>query len=317
MGRFCSKRWGRGNFAVIAFTLGLVWQSTVYAARPLADCHSYLNTFVRSFQLPYRGHYHHANFSWPKFQLHLKELLLKYPDRFHFDIVGRDDGFDIYKISTTGAHDDPKKIRLVVTAGVHGEEPLGVSAALDLLTAYASDSTLRSKVELVMYPALNPWGLANFSRVNRRGQNFYGGWRSERGYEVPRMLMRDLQGQRFDLALDLHGAWPFTKHYLIRTGPDGGLSERAMATIPLAERLPSFTGKYPGRNAARGSYLMVAPGISEADYGYGTIQYFLNSIADAGYTPEYPGVPNPEQAHGYNTRLVRALIDEVYRAIRE
>ncbi len=246
------------------------------------------------------------------FQLHLKELILKYPDRFQFETIGRDDGFDIYKITTLGNHNDSQKLRIVVTAGVHGEEPLGVSAALDILELYGRDKSFSDNVELVVYPALNPWGLSQFSRVNRQRKNFYGGWRFKTGYSVPMMIMRDLQHEHFDLALDLHGAWPFAKHYLIRTRPDGGISAKAMTAIPKEERLKSWTGQYPARNTPTGSYLMVAEGISEANSGYGTIQYFLDSIADYSYTTEYPGVPNPENAHRFNVSLIKALIDEVY-----
>jgi len=301
---------------LIALLLACATSAPAWAARSISLCHLYLSAYERPFTPAYQGKFHRVHFSWPLFQLHLKELMLKYPDRFELTSIGRDAGYDMYRVTTLGDHRDRDKIRLVITGGVHGEEPLGVAAALDLIERYATDESFRRKVEFVMYPALGPWGLTRFSRINEQRKNYYGGWRPNSGYRGPELVMKDLEGEHFDLALDLHGAWPFTKHYLIRRHPDGGISDRAIAAVPPEERLGTRSGEFPARNTPTGSYWMVAPGISQAQYGYGTIQHYLDSIADLSFTTEYPGVPHPDQAHEHNMNLILALIDEVHGVVR-
>lgn len=89
---------------------------------------------------------------------------------------------------------------LYLSAGIHGDEAGGTEG----LIAWAELHTLQlQKLNLMIFPCLNPWGLVNNVRTDAIGVDRN---RSYHDHSVPatRAHLDELHGRRFDAALVLH-----------------------------------------------------------------------------------------------------------------
>ena len=85
---------------------------------------------------------------------------------------------------------------ILLTAGLHGEEPAGAYALLEFLRKVEPDFSLD------VFPCLNPWGFMNGKRKNREGLDLNREFSRKNAAEEVRLLKAEL-GQYF-LAADLH-----------------------------------------------------------------------------------------------------------------
>ncbi|MDQ2688632.1 MAG: succinylglutamate desuccinylase/aspartoacylase family protein, partial [Armatimonadota bacterium] len=91
-----------------------------------------------------------------------------------------------------------------VTAGVHGDEPEGVEAALGLLESLADASLSPLKRHhLVILPCLNPSGLAQGTRTNALGQDINRQFHTDT-LPVPAAVRRFVQPAQSAVLIDLH-----------------------------------------------------------------------------------------------------------------
>ncbi len=92
---------------------------------------------------------------------------------------------------------------LYVSAGIHGDE-VGATEGLLRWAERGGLAALRSAgIPFVLAPCLNPWGLANNSRVDARGRDLNRSFQSPRLSPI-RELRAALEKRRFRLALTLH-----------------------------------------------------------------------------------------------------------------
>lgn len=97
------------------------------------------------------------------------EQILGYADRFDVTTLGeREHAGERYPILRVGSRQRADK-RLLVLAGVHGNEQAGILAVPELLDAYHGARELHPKVELVVVTPVNPVGAAHLSRFNGEG----------------------------------------------------------------------------------------------------------------------------------------------------
>jgi hypothetical protein len=125
----------------------------------------------------------------------------------------------------------PKK-RIYISAGIHGDEPAGPLAALELLKANAWGDHW----DVTVLPCLNPTGFA----LNRR--------ENDEGIDLNRQYLRPtaketlahtkwLERQAaFDLCLVLHEDWEAAGFYVYELNPEGKLS-LAEAMIQAVEKI--------------------------------------------------------------------------------
>jgi hypothetical protein len=112
------------------------------------------------------------------------------------------------------------KLRVVVTGGVHGNEPCGAGAAMLLIEQLAANPKLREDMEFIVVPTVNPTSLkANNRRtlgadvdLNREFDN------DDMSPEEVVLLQDYLRNKKYDLGLDLHsgyakrdGFWVYSK----------------------------------------------------------------------------------------------------------
>jgi hypothetical protein len=112
--------------------------------------------------------------------------------------------YTIPRISFSGPRTGVPQKRIGLFALVHGDEPAGAFALLELLQKLAGEPALAAGYDLVCYPVCNPTGFEDGTRHNRAGfdlnREF---WRGSRQPEVL-ILERELAAQGFDGIVALH-----------------------------------------------------------------------------------------------------------------
>jgi hypothetical protein len=97
--------------------------------------------------------------------------------------------------------------RIGIFAGIHGDEPSGVVAALQILDHLSQEADLGRFHEIYVYPVCNPWGFDANRREGESGKDlnrcFWGESEQEEEAEV-RLLEQELRAKAFDAIIALH-----------------------------------------------------------------------------------------------------------------
>ncbi len=108
-------------------------------------------------------------------------------------------------------------IRIYISAGIHGDEPAGPLAVLQLL----QDNVWPANAEISLLPCLNPTGFPLNRRENAHGNDLNRDYRHFETAEV-RAHVDWLKRQRpFDLTFCLHEDWESHGFYLYELNPEG------------------------------------------------------------------------------------------------
>lgn len=185
---------------------------------------------------------------WPELQQRLSQVAAQLG--VPLETAGEVDAEPIYRLRFgQGA-------RVLLAAGIHGEEPGGVTGCLAFLESEAAHWSRR--VQFDVWPCLNPFGYIRGLRHNGRDVDPN---RQFRNPEDPlsSLMWAQLKDQRFDFGLDLHEDSDFTGFYIYETTEQGPWFRRrvrdAMARVgPVCEWADDPTvrrGLVPrGRSAA-------------------------------------------------------------------
>lgn len=108
--------------------------------------------------------------------------------------------------------------RVYLSAGIHGDEPAGPLALLELMRC----GFFSTRIHWSLCPALNPTGLAAALRDNAEGVDMNRDYRRRRSREVAAHAHWLAERQTPDLFLSLHEDWETTGFYLyeINLGED-------------------------------------------------------------------------------------------------
>jgi predicted deacylase len=194
----------------------------------------------------------------------------------------------------------PPRLRVLITAGVHGNENVGPGAAVALLDQLLTRLSLRQGVSVTVVPCLNPTGFVLGTRENADGIDL--NRRCLDGDGAPlevRILRRLLDREDFDLAVDLHSAGGRCYGFFALHLDSQTLLEEAM--VRLARR-------FPVEGDDDGPYHYPAPGVFVSD-NRGTLKDATKAAgAKWSVTVEAPrALPYPEQVAG-TAALVKELI---------
>jgi len=138
----------------------------------------------------------------------------------------------------TGPGDRGSFLRVGIFAGIHGDEPSGAQAAVELLRRLHQNPQPALGYELFVYPVCNPWGYAHDTRWLKSGSDMNREfWRGSDEIEVL-VLEGQLMKLAFDGIVSLHtddsspGLYGFVKgHQLTRHVLDPSL-EAASRFLP-------------------------------------------------------------------------------------
>lgn len=101
----------------------------------------------------------------------------------------------------TAAHD---LIRIGLFTGIHGDEPAGPLAALNLLAQLVRQPHLAAGYHLTVYPTINPYGLAAGTRHDQEGYDLNREFWKESTRPAVRRLEQELRASRFQGIIALH-----------------------------------------------------------------------------------------------------------------
>ena len=93
--------------------------------------------------------------------------------------------------------------RVLVTGGVHGNEPAGCAWVTQLVSLLADGQQLYGKASFDLVPLVNPWGWSRDIRYNREGRDINRDFASFETQEA-RILERMFDSRGYDLAIDHH-----------------------------------------------------------------------------------------------------------------
>jgi hypothetical protein len=97
-----------------------------------------------------------------------------------------------------------RQLRIAVFAGIHGDEPEGVQAAMSFVKLLESRPELARGYSVTVYPVCNPTGFEDSTRHSRSGKDLNREfWRNSNEPEV-RLLEAELVSHSFDGLIALH-----------------------------------------------------------------------------------------------------------------
>ncbi|PTY06545.1 peptidase M14 [Opitutaceae bacterium EW11] len=112
--------------------------------------------------------------------------------------------YGVARFIFAGPPAEHEPIRVGLFAGIHGDEPAGSEALVELLMKLTEQPALAKGYDLVVYPVCNPTGWEVGTRENGVGLDLNREfWRSSLQPEV-RILEAELRAHRFDGLITLH-----------------------------------------------------------------------------------------------------------------
>jgi Predicted deacylase len=203
-------------------------------------------------------------------------------------------GFDCTQFGTVGswpliaftrAGSRPEPRQIYLSAGIHGDEPAGPQAILELLL---SDALPRTHSYYIC-PVLNPAGLAMSKRENPQGIDLNRDYRDFRSAEIQAHAQWIARSgiQSLDLSIHLHEDWESTGFYLYELNftNQPGYAENIL--ISTSQHIPTETAPIiDGREAQNG--IIRPKTLPEIDEGHPEAIYFQQKFGGINYTLETP-----------------------------
>lgn len=146
---------------------------------------------------------------------------------FSVRILAEVDGIPILALSRCG---EAAARSVYLSAGIHGDEPAGPLAILDLL-----ENDLSSDITWHICPALNPSGLKAGTRVNGAGIDLNRDYLSLEQPEIQAHVKWLGDQGTFDLALFLHEDWESSGFYIYELNPSPESFSAARTMIQAVE----------------------------------------------------------------------------------
>ncbi len=139
-------------------------------------------------------------------------------------------------------------LRVYISTGIHGDEPAGPLAALQLL----QENNWPPDAEIFLLPCLNPAGFKLNRRENADGKDLNRDYRNPQTAEVRAHVAWLERQRRFDLTLQLHEDWESNGFYVYELNPDNlpGLAGKiveAVARVCPVDRSELIEGR-PAQN---------------------------------------------------------------------
>ena len=96
-----------------------------------------------------------------------------------------------------------KKISVLLTGSVHGEEPAGAYALSDIINNANLYSEKNKDISIDIIPVMNPWGFSTDIRFNYNGINVGVDFTSQRSSEA-KAIIKYVKTKKYNCVIDLH-----------------------------------------------------------------------------------------------------------------
>jgi murein peptide amidase A len=168
--------------------------------------------------------------------------------------------YQTQKFQWTALHRPPlepstRPPRIYISAGIHGDEPAGPLAALDLL----QKNQWPRQAEIFLLPCLNPDGFVLNRRENADGVDLNRDYLDPKAAEIRAHVAWLEKAPSFDVSLCLHEDWESAGFYVYELNPDGGPSFAKNIIERVSEVCPiDLSAEIEGRAASGG---IIAPAL--------------------------------------------------------
>jgi len=288
---------------LLNWLIGLSWGSIV----------SYKSSLEEILTTPYEYDYRiNLDLAFKKIQ----DLKYKYRNQLQTKILGNYDGEPIYRIDMPGTGAAKRK-KVVITAGVHGNEAIGVEVVLELIERLAFDNKLRNEYDLVFFPALNPGGLKNYKRAMNNKIDQQDTWIKGKESKVAKMVIKSLEGEKINMVMDLHEVVSQDAFFAIRTKNNkDDLIQKAFAQIPSQYALKAASEAYPQKlysfsDPKQVAYILQGPG-DAVSMNIGALKNYFSEVLNVehSYAIEAPKRMKLSEKRVIYLKLVIGFLDK-------
>ena len=150
------------------------------------------------------------------------------------EVFYRSAGFDWLALHRKPATLNLAPLRVYLSAGIHGDEPAGPLAVLELL----QQNNWPAGAEIYLLPCLNPVGFATNRRENGQGIDLNRDYLNPQSAEVRAQVAWLERQTPFDLTLCLHEDWEAHGFYVYELNPEGNASRAAAMVAAVAAACP-------------------------------------------------------------------------------
>jgi murein peptide amidase A len=150
-----------------------------------------------------------------------------------WDVESMATGVELEMLALTRRVPDSRR-RVYISAGIHGDEPAGPLAALELL----KQNQWPAHTEVRLVPCLNPAGFALNRRENAEGRDLNRDYRGPSTLEVQAHVAWLAHQPDFNSALCLHEDWEAQGFYLYELNPDGHPSQAGRIVEAVSKVCP-------------------------------------------------------------------------------
>ena len=214
------------------------------------------------------------------------------------EAIGLVNDYQMFRVLLGEASGERKNI--LITAGIHGDEPAGPEAALCFLER--DNSKLLQKFRFVILPCVNPYGYAHNARENKQGTDINRSFAEEQVVEVV-LFKKAIEGQRFDFYIDFHEDWEAEGFYLYEGQRDEHwIGQEIIENVEKVGQIDTGTAE---------SDIPISKGVLKVDPAWGTAgtaPYMLHTHSDHVMICETPKVwPLEQRASAHLAALDTAL----------
>lgn len=125
-------------------------------------------------------------------------------------VFGEAGGYPLVVVATE--QPDPDAVSFYLSAGIHGDEPAPVEALIRWAQRNATRGVF-DRMNLLMFPCLNPWGLERNIRFDSEGRDLNRFYHSKKVSQIAAQL-DVMKGWRFHVAACLHEDYDARGFYL-------------------------------------------------------------------------------------------------------
>jgi len=167
-----------------------------------------------------------------------------------FDAAGRT--YPLYLMQM--GEPDPGRKKVMIAAGIHGDEPAGVEAAIRFMEINSGNADLLSRFHFTIFPCNNPSGYELNTRENADGIDLNRQFAARKPAPEVKIITEALQGKCFDLVFEMHEDIDAPGLYLyeIADDPSMHVGEKILESVaaagypvnvnPIIEGLPAKGG---------------------------------------------------------------------------
>ena len=206
----------------------------------------------------------------------------------------------IYQIHLVSSARTPQ--RVLITGGMHGDEPAGVEAVLQFLER---DNTTRLKnFSFLVIPCINPYGYVHNTRETLDGIDINRAFETDDVAEVA-IVKKALGQTQFSLAIDFHEDYDATGFYLYEGKRDEKYIGPRLATA--AKAIGPLDPDDPGEDAPD-----LAEGVYKVATSWGTqglTPYLLHFHSEHVIISETPTVWQLEQRVALHLTILDTALD--------